>query len=190
GHGASRLDARGGQEAGQLDFQHVGVHAFDNRDDAFDRHLLERLFFAEPQAQLAGGGEQHEVGGAHAIDGGHEGHGNAFAYLFDVIQVLHDLDQSEDRSDDADGGREAACSLEDCGNLFLHYELVVDAQFHNLAQLGGLGSIDGQAQRLSQKRVVNSGQVGVEGDDAAAARLVGVGHQLLHGGGAGRGAVE
>ena len=75
--------------------------------------------------ELAGGGQEEEIGGADAVDGGDEGDGDAAADLIDVVEVLHDLDEAEHRADDADGGREAAGGLEDGGNALFDLRLTL-----------------------------------------------------------------
>ncbi len=49
---------------------------------------------------------------------------------------------------------------------------------HDLAQLRGFGAIDGEHEGLLKEGVLNGLQVGVERDDAVAARLVGEGDQF------------
>ena len=63
--------------------------------------------------------------------------------------MLHDLHQSENGSDDADRGREPTGRLKYLRNLLFVLRLVVEFQFHDLAQFLGFSAVDGQHQRLS-----------------------------------------
>ena len=89
-------------------------------------------------------GKIEEVGGTDAVDGGHEGYGDAASDFVDLVEVLHDLNQSEDRADDADGGGKASGRLEYLGNLLFVLGLVIEFEFHDLAELFGLGAVDRQ----------------------------------------------
>jgi len=162
----------------KLGFDHAGVHAFEDGDDAFEHHLFDHLLFAMAKFELARGGEEDEVCHGYAIDGGDEGDGDATADLVDVGEVLHDLDESEDGADDADSGRVASGGLEDGGNLFFDLGFVVELELHDLADLCGFGAVDGEHESLSEKRIRDGGEVSVEGDDAAPACLVGEGDDL------------
>ena len=96
----------------------------------------------------------------------------------DVVEMLHDLDESEHGAQNADGGRKAAGRLEDRGQPLLVFGDGVEADAHDLAQLRGLGAVDGQHEGLFQEGILDGLQVGVERDHAAAAGLVGEGDQL------------
>ena len=95
-------------------------------------------------AQLAGDGQGDEIGEADAVDGGDEGDGDAAANLVDFIQMLHDLDESEDGADDADGGAKTSGGFIDAGQLVFGFGGGVELQLHDGAQLGGFGAIDGE----------------------------------------------
>ena len=79
------------------------VHAFKNRGHAFQGHFSGDLLFADAELQLAGDRKIEKIGGADAVDRGHEGNGNTAADFVDFVEVLHDLDQAEHRADDSDG---------------------------------------------------------------------------------------
>ncbi len=95
-------------------------------------------------------------------------------------EMLHDLDEAEDRADDADGGGEAAGCFEDLGDALILLALVVELQLHHLAQVGGADAVDGQHQALLEKGVVDLGEFGIEGEDAFFAGLVGIAQKVLH----------
>ena len=134
---------------------------------------------ADADAHFAGEGQEEEIGDAHAVDGGHEGHGDAAAHFLHVVEMLHHLDEAEHRAENADGGREAAGRLEDRGQPFFVFGDGVEADAHDLAQFGGLGAVDGQHEGLLEKRILDGLQIGVERDDAVAAGLVGEGDQQV-----------
>ena len=98
----------------------------------------------------------------------------------DLVEMLHHLNQSENGSDDADGGRESSGRLKYLRNLLFVLGLIVEFQFHDLAQFLGLGAVDRQHERFLQERIVDLGELGVEGDDALAACFLGVLHQSLN----------
>ena len=87
--------------------------------------------------------------------------------------MMHHLDQAEHRAENADGGREAAGRFKDRGQTLFVFGNRVEAYVHDFAQLGGLGAVNGQHQRLFQKRILDGLQIGVERDHALAAGLVG-----------------
>ena len=124
-------------------------------------------------AEFAGDGEGDEVGEADAVDGGDEGDGDAAANLIDFIEVLHDLDESEDGADDSDGWGEASGGFIDAGQLVFGFGAGVEFKLHDGAQLAGLGAIDGEHEGAAHEGIGDVGQFGVERDDAVAARLLG-----------------
>ena len=87
--------------------------------------------------------------------------------------MLHDLDEADDRADDADGGGESAGGFEDGGNAGFDFADIVDLDLHDAAQLGGFGAVDGEHQGLAKKGVGHLREILVEGDDAFAAGFVG-----------------
>ncbi len=111
----------------------MGVHAFEDRGHAFERHLAGDLFLADAEFHLSGHGEIQEIGGSDAVDRGDKGNCDAAADLIDLIEVLHHLNQAEHGADDADGRRKAAGRLEHLGNLLFVLCLVVEFEFHDLA---------------------------------------------------------
>ena len=131
------------------------------------------MLVADADAHFAGEGEEEEVGDADAVDGSHEGDSDTAADLLNVVEVLHDLDESEDGAEDADGGGEAAGGLEDGGEAFFDFGGGVEADLHDFAQLAGLGAVDGERQGLAKEGVFDGLQIVVERDDAIAASLVG-----------------
>ena len=70
---------------------------------------------ADADAHFAGEGQKEEIGDADSVDGGDEGDGDAAADFMNVVQMLHDLNQSQHRAENADGGRKASGRLEDRG---------------------------------------------------------------------------
>ena len=154
-------------KAGQLDLEHARIHAFEDRDHAFQHHLAAVLAVADADAHLAGEGQKEQVGDAHAVDGGDKGHGDAAAHFLDVVQMLHHLDQAEHRAENADGGREAAGRLEDRGQPLFVFGGGVQADPHDLAQLGGSVPSTASMRDCFRNGSSNGLQVGVERDDAA-----------------------
>src|SRR5258708_33012485 len=95
--------------------------------------------------------------------------------------MLHDLDQPQKRTDDSNGGSESSGGLEALRDLLFVLGLVVQFQFHDLAQLLWFGSIDCQHHRLAEKSILDSWQIRVERDNAFLASLLGKMHQELNG---------
>ena len=179
GAARSEFGGFGVEEIGaEFGLDHARVHAFEDGDDAFEHHLLDHLLFAVAEFEFAGGGKADEVGDGDSVDGGDEGDGDAATDLVDVGEVLHDLDEAEDGADDADGGRVAACGFEDCGDFFFDLGFVVELELHDLADLAGLGAVDGEHEGLLEEGIGDGGEIGVERDDAALAGFVGEGDDL------------
>src|SRR5271156_2266890 len=133
------------------------------------------------ELEFTSGGKTDEVGHSNAVDGGDESNGDAPSDLVDVGEVLHDLDESEDCADDADGGRVAACGFKDGRYFFFDLGFVVELELHDLADFGWLGAVDGEHKGLFKKGIGDVRKIGVEGDDTASASLVGEGNQLCKG---------
>ncbi len=131
-------------------------------------------------AHLAGEGQEEEIGDADSVDGGDEGDGDAAADLVDVVEMLHDLDESQHRAEDADGGRESSGRFEDRGEPLFVLRDGVEADLHDLAQFVGLGAVDGQHEGLLEKGILDGLQIAVQRDDAVAAGLVGEGDQQMN----------
>ena len=131
------------QEAGQLDFEHARIDAFEDGDHAFEHHLAALVVFVHADAHLAGKGQEEEIGGADAIDGGDKGDGDAAADLLNVVQVLHDLNQSQNGAEDADGGRKAASRLEDRGQALVAFQ--VESRLTCMILRSSLGSVPSTA---------------------------------------------
>ncbi len=133
----------------------MGIHAFENGNNAFEGHLAQDLHIAGADFHLAGDGQIEEVGGAHAVNGGDESDGNAAADFVNLVEVLHGLDEAENRADDANRGSEAAGGLEDLRNLFFVFGLIVELEFDHFAEFLGFGAIDGQHEGFSEERVID-----------------------------------
>ena len=71
------------------------------------------------------------------------------------------------------GGAVASGGFEDGGDLFFDLGFVGELELHDLADFGGLGAVDGEHEGLFEEGIVDGGEVGVEGDDAVFAGLVG-----------------
>src|SRR5271163_2804474 len=168
-----------GEECAQFEFHHPRVEALEDGDDSFQYHLLDHELFVEPDLELACSRQKEEIGGGYAIDGSHEGNRDAAPHLVDIVQMLHNLNQAEYRTDDADGGRKSAGRFEDLGDSLLRVGLIIQLQFHDLSELDGIGAVDCQGQGLAHVRILYRGDLPVEGDYAAAAGFVGEVDQLL-----------
>ena len=68
----------------------------------------------------------------------------------------------------------AAGRFEDARNVLFLFSLVVELQFHDLAQLVRLGPVDRQGEAPLQEWVLDLGQLGIERDNSLPAGLVGV----------------
>jgi hypothetical protein len=95
-------------------------------------------------------GKKEEIGDAHAVDGGDEGHGDAFAHLLNIVKMLHDLNESQHRAQDADGGREASGRLEDHGEPFL--VLHGESRLTRMILRSSLGSVPSTASMRDRLR--------------------------------------
>ena len=121
---------------------------------------------------LAGEGQKEEIGDAHSVNGGHKGYGDSAADFLNVVEMLHHLDQAEHRAENSDGRRKAASGLEDRWAAVLGFHRGVEADPHDLAQLGGLGAVHGEHERLLEKWILDGPQVGVERNHTVAAALL------------------
>jgi hypothetical protein len=89
-----------------------------------------------------------------------------------MVEVLHDLNESDDGADDADGGGETAGGFEDGGDAGFDFADIIDLELHDAAQFGGLGAVDGEHEGLAKEGIGDLIEIGVEGNDAFAARFV------------------
>src|SRR6185312_16332323 len=163
----------------QLGLQHARVDALEDADHALEHQLVFQVRLAAAYPQLAGHGQEAQIGGGHAIDGGHKGHGDAAPHLLDVVEVLHYLNKAENGADDADGGGEAAGGIKGLDGALGLLGLVAEFEFHIVAQLLRLGAIHRQHQSLAQKGFLDALQVLVEGYDALLAGLLGKADDLV-----------
>ena len=93
------------------------------REHSFEHQLPNLHGNLHTRAQLAAGGEKEQVGRADAINGSYECRRDTLADRFDIGQVLHHVNQADDRADDSDGGRITAGGLVHFG---LCFALVLD----------------------------------------------------------------
>ena len=146
----------------QLGLDHPRIQAFQNGDDALQHHLPHLVLGANANFELAGRRQKKQVGGAHAVNRGDESHGDAAPDFINVIQVLHHLDESENRADDADGGRKSSGSLENLGYAFLVLGLIIEFKLHHLAKFLRLGAIHGQHQGFAKEWFFDVFEVAIE----------------------------
>ena len=100
-------------------------------------------------------GQPHDVGREDAPEGGDEGAGDEVAELLRLGQVLEHVDQAEDGTDDAEGRGEAAHVGEELRRRLVGVLLGADLGLHDVAQLVGVGAVDGQLDALLHERVVD-----------------------------------
>lgn len=100
-----------------------GLSPLDDSQDTLLNQLAAQAIAAGLRPDAGGGRQQEQVGGTHAINRRHERYRDAAAHLSYVVQLLHHLDQPQNRADDSHGGRVSAGVLEDAcvafGALFL-----------------------------------------------------------------------
>ena len=94
--------------------------------------------------------------------------------------MLHDLNQTEHRTDNADGRRIAGRRFKHLGNALVLLAAIVDLQFHHLAQIGSAHAVDRQHQAFFQKRILNLRQLAVQREQPFAACLKGIAEQIFH----------
>ena len=88
-------------------------------------------------------------------------------------QVLQHVHQAHDGADDADGRRVAAGVGEELRGLLVGRPLGVDLGLEDLAQLLGVGAVDGHLTPLREEVVVDALDRVLEGQQALAAGLLG-----------------
>ena len=176
-HEEDSRDSSGGgasaKKALQLGLDHAGIQAFQDGDHAFQHHLPHLVLGPNADLELAGGGQEEQVGGAHAVNRGDEGHGDAAAHFVNVVQVLHHLDEAQDRPDNANRGRESAGRLEHLGNALFVLGLIIQFKLHHLAQFLGFGAVHRQHQRLAKEGLLDVFEFAVERHNAFLAGLMG-----------------
>ena len=123
-------------------------------------------------------GKTEKVGQSNAVDGGDEGDGDTTPDLGDVVEVLHDLDQAENGSDDSDRGRETSRGFENLRDVFFVFSLVIQLEFHHLLKLLRLGAVNGQHQRLFQEGIFDLLDFAIERNDAFLAGFLRVAHDF------------
>ncbi len=74
--------------------------------------------------------------------------GDAVADFVDVGEVLHYLDEAENRADDTDGGSETTGRFEDLGFGFPVMLVEGDVDLDHLAEVLKIGAVDGEHERL------------------------------------------
>ena len=125
------------------------------------------------ELDLVGDGQEHQVGQAHAIDGGDEGDRDAGAQLAGFGQVFHYVDQAHDRAENAERRGIAACRLPYARSLaFVRFE-IDDLDVERIAQLGRIGTVDQQLQPGFLERVVRHVDVPFQRQQAVLTRGVG-----------------
>src|SRR3954468_19823611 len=126
-----------GEERTQLGLDHARVHTFENGDHAFENHFASNLFLTYAKLDLAAYWKEEKIGRSNSVDGGHKGNRDAAANFADIIEMLHHLDQTKHRADDAHGRRKSAGGFEYFGNVIFVLGLIVEFQFHHLANFLG-----------------------------------------------------
>ena len=144
------------------------------------RVISDKLFFADSDSQFPGGGRQEEVSGPDAVNSGDKCDCDAASDLVDLVEMLHDLDQSYDCANDSYRRGEAARRFEDLRDFFFQLRVVVESKLHDLPKLARLGSIHCHHQRSLQKGVRDIRERFVEGDDSVAPGTVSVSNQFLN----------
>ncbi len=86
--------------------------------------------------------------------------------------MLHDLNEAEHGSKDADGRRKAGSGFKNRGQPLFAVGCGVQADLHDAPQFRGLGAVHGKHHRLTQERIVDGFEIAVERDHAIPAGLV------------------
>src|SRR5208282_5846452 len=90
-----------------------------------------------------------------------------------------DLDEAEDRPDNANRGRESADRLEYLGDARFVLGLIIEFKLHHLAQLLGLGTVHRQHEGLAKKGFLDVFEFAVERHNAFLASLMGEANDFL-----------
>ncbi len=117
--------------------------------------------------------EVDHVGRPDTHQGGDEGRGDRRAEGRWRRQVLEHVDEPHHRADDPDRRGEAAGLLEREHASVVPGRHPVDLGVEDVAHELGVGAVDDQLQALLGERVVDLGDLGVERQQALAARLLG-----------------
>ena len=125
----------------------------------------------DARLELVPHGKQNQVGEAHAVHRRDKGDGNAMADALDIVEMLHDLDQTEHRSDDADRRGITAGGLEHLGFGFPTPLGNFDFEFHHAPQVLQIHAVDREQERLAEKRIGQFFHLAFERHDPGAARL-------------------
>src|SRR4029077_20506060 len=113
------------------------------------------FFSASWNSNFPGGGKQEQIRRPDSVNRGHKCHRNSPPHLIDVVQMLHDLNQSENGSDDPNRWGKSSGGFKDSGNVVLVLSLLLQFHLHHFSQLSRLGPIHGEHQRLPHERVLN-----------------------------------
>src|SRR5208283_2527225 len=103
---------------------------------------------------------------------------NSFTDLIDVLQSLHDLDETQDSANNPDGRCVSGCGFEDLGDTFVFLSAVVEMQLHHLSQVRCAHAIDCQHEALFQKRILDFCQFRVQRKDALFSGLKRIAKQI------------
>src|SRR5438874_8765875 len=83
------------QESHQFAFDEPRILTFKYSEHAFQHHFLEDHGLAMLVFEFGGGRKEKDIGGAYTVNRGDERDRDSFADLLDVVQVLHNLNESE-----------------------------------------------------------------------------------------------
>jgi hypothetical protein len=128
----------------------------------------------DPGFDLAGGGQEKQIGDRHAVNRGDERDRDSAPDFLDILQVFHHLDQTHYRSYDPDGRRVSARGLEYLRVGFGMLLGLVEFHFHHCPEFLQIGPVHCQGKRFGEEGIYNLVEVLFERDDAALARFGGV----------------
>ena len=155
----------------QLLIDQPRIQPFLDRQDALDDHFAAPCFARRNRPQLGRDREEDQVGRADAVDGRDERDGDARPQLGRIGQVLHHVDQSEHRAENAHGRRIAARRLEHARRRFFGIEAAHALAFEHRPDRRRRRAVDGQRQAPLQERIVGLFDVVFQLHDAFLARF-------------------
>src|SRR5678815_2547849 len=109
--------------------------------------------------QFVGGRKKQDVGQRNPVDRGNKGNGDSSTYLFNVIEVLHYLDQSKYCADNSNRRRVTACGFINLGRLFAAFFHVLQLHLHGLTKFLRLASVDSHEDSLAEEVILDAGDV-------------------------------
>ncbi len=163
----------------QPTFDDAGIFALGDGHQAVHLHLLQFSAIVHDALELVGHRQEKQVGRAHAIHRGDEGHGNAAAELAGVSQVFHHVNQAEHRAQNADGGGIAARRFIHLGSLCVVMLDGADFLLEGGANFFRIGAVHQHLQPFFHERIGHRLDHGFEREQTVFARGVAPFQNLL-----------